>query len=166
MALDIPVAELTSGFASVMFCLSKGLCAPVGSMLVGSRDFIERARTIRKMLGGGMRQAGVLAAAGLIALEEMPKRLKTDHANASLLAERLAELPQVEIDLTTVQTNIVIFTVRGYPDPTPILDKLRKRGVIAGTAADHQIRFVTHNDVDRPACEEAARITAEVSASS
>jgi threonine aldolase len=164
-ALDIPVAELTSGFASVMFCLSKGLCAPVGSMLVGSRNFIERARTIRKMLGGGMRQAGVLAAAGLIALEEMPKRLEVDHANARLLAEHLAELPQVEIDLTTVQTNIVIFTVRGYPDPTPILERLRQRGVIAGTAADHQIRFVTHNDVDRAACEEAARIASEVIAS-
>jgi len=151
-ALDIPVAELTSGFASVMFCLSKGLCAPVGSMLVGSRDLIDRARLVRKALGGGMRQAGILAAAGLIALEEMPKRLGEDHANARFL----------EIDLTTVQTNIVIFTVRGYPDPTPILDQLRKRGIIAGTAADHQIRIVTHNDVDRAACEEAARITSEV----
>ena len=114
------------------------------------------------MLGGGMRQAGVLAAAGLIALEEMPKRLAEDHANARFLAESLAELDQVEIDLTTVQTNIVIFTVRGYPDPTPILDRLRKRGVIAGTAADHQIRFVTHKDVDRAACEEAARIASEI----
>jgi len=165
-ALDIPVAELTSGFSSVMFCLSKGLCAPVGSMLVGSRDFIDRARLVRKALGGGMRQAGILAAAGLIALEEMPKRLGEDHTNARFLAESLAELPQVEIDLTTVQTNIVIFTVRGYSDPTPILDKLRKRGIIAGTAADHQIRFVTHNDVDRAACEEAARIASEVIASS
>jgi threonine aldolase len=165
-ALDIPVAELTSGFASVMFCLSKGLCAPVGSILVGSRDFIDRARLVRKALGGGMRQAGILAAAGLIALEEMPKRLGEDHANARFLAENLAELPQVEIDLTTVQTNIVIFTVRGYSDPTPILDKLKSRGIIAGTAADHQIRFVTHNDVDRAACEEAARIATEVITSS
>jgi threonine aldolase len=161
-ALNTSVAELTSGFSSVMFCLSKGLCAPVGSMLVGSRDFITRARTVRKMLGGGMRQAGILAAAGLIALEEMPKRLAHDHANARLLAESLAELPQVEIDLATVQTNIVIFRVKGYPDPTPILDRLKQRGVVAGTAADHQIRFVTHNDVDRGACEEAARIAAQV----
>ncbi|MGA7317782.1 MAG: GntG family PLP-dependent aldolase [Silvibacterium sp.] len=164
-ALNIPVADLTSGFSSVMFCLSKGLAAPVGSMLVGSRRFIERARLVRKMLGGGMRQAGVLAAAGLIALEEMPKRLAEDHANARYLAENLAELDQVEIDLTTVQTNIVIFTVRRYSDPTPILDRLRKRGVIAGTAADHQIRFVTHKDVDRAACEEAARIASEIIAS-
>jgi threonine aldolase len=161
-ALNTTVAELTSGFSSVMFCLSKGLCAPVGSMLVGSRDFIERARTVRKMLGGGMRQAGILAAAGLIALEEMPKRLSEDHANARFLAEAVAELRQVEIDLSTVQTNIVIFTVRGYADPTPILDKLKKRGVVAGTAADHQIRFVTHKDVDRTACEEAARIACQV----
>ncbi|MBV8630965.1 MAG: aminotransferase class I/II-fold pyridoxal phosphate-dependent enzyme [Silvibacterium sp.] len=161
-ALNTSVAELTSGFSSVMFCLSKGLCAPVGSMLVGSRDLIARARTVRKMLGGGMRQAGILAAAGLIALEQMPKRLAEDHANARLLAETLAELPQVEIDLSTVQTNIVIFTVRGYPDPTPILDRLKQRGVLAGTAADHQIRFVTHKDVDRAACEEAAKIASEV----
>jgi len=161
-ALNISVAELTAGFSSVMFCLSKGLCAPVGSMLVGSRDFIERARTVRKMLGGGMRQAGILAAAGLIALEDMPKRLREDHANARVLGESLAELPQVEIDLTTVQTNIVIFTVKGYPDPTPILDRLKARGVMAGTAADHQIRFVTHKDVDRAGCEEAIKIASEV----
>ncbi len=161
-ALNTSVAELTSGFSSVMFCLSKGLCAPVGSMLVGSRDLIDRARSVRKMFGGGMRQAGILAAAGLIALEEMPKRLSQDHANARFLAERVAEVPQVEIDLSTVQTNIVIFTVKGYPDPTLVLDRLRQRGVLAGTAADHQIRFVTHHDVSRAACEEAARITTEV----
>ncbi len=161
-ALKIPVAELTSGFSSVMFCLSKGLGAPVGSMLVGSRRFIERARTVRKLLGGGMRQAGVLAAAGLIALEEMPKRLGEDHANARLLAESLAGLKQVEIDLSTVQTNIVIFKLRGSSNVAPVLAQLKKRGVLAGTAAEDQIRFVTHKDVDRSACEEAARIAAEV----
>jgi threonine aldolase len=162
VALGVPVAELTSGFSSVMFCLSKGLCAPVGSMLVGSRKFIERARGVRKMLGGGMRQAGVLAAAGLIALEDMPKRLAEDHANAKLLAERITEIKQVEIDLATVQTNIVIFKVRGAPDVAPILAKLKQRGVLAGTGATDQIRFVTHNDVDRAACEKAAMIAAEV----
>jgi len=162
VALGVPVAELTVGFSSVMFCLSKGLCAPVGSMLVGSRKLMERARAVRKMLGGGMRQAGVLAAAGLIALEEMPKRLHEDHANAKLLAERMAELKQVEIDLATVQTNIVIFGLRGVTDVAPALAKLKQRGVIAGAAATNQIRFVTHNDVDRAACEHAARIVAEV----
>lgn len=161
VALGVPVAELTAGFSSVMFCLSKGLCAPVGSMLVGSRKFIERARSVRKMLGGGMRQAGILAAAGLIALEEMPKRLSEDHANAKLLAQRLAAIPQVELDPTTIQTNIVIFKVRGVADISPLLAALKRRGVLAGAAASDQIRFVTHKDVDRAACEQAAAITAE-----
>jgi threonine aldolase len=162
VALDVPVDALTSGFSSVMFCLSKGLCAPVGSMLVGSRKFIERARAVRKMLGGGMRQAGVLAAAGLIALEEMPKRLCEDHANAKLLAERMAELKQVEIDLACVQTNIVIFKLRGVTDVAPALAAMKQRGVLAGAAAADQIRFVTHNDVDRAACERAAEAAADV----
>src|SRR6202000_2490438 len=109
VALKVPVAVLTSGFNTGMFCLSKGLCAPVGSMLVGNRKLIERARMVRKALGGGMRQAGVLAAAGLIALEEMPKRLAEDHANARFLAEQIHGLPQIDLDLATVQTNIVIF---------------------------------------------------------
>jgi threonine aldolase len=162
VALGVPVDELTAGFSSVMFCLSKGLCAPVGSMLIGSRKFIERARSVRKMLGGGMRQAGVLAAAGLIALEEMPKRLGEDHANAKLLAEHMAELERVEIDLTTVQTNILIFKLRGVSDVAPVLAKMKQRGVIAGAAATNQIRFVTHNDVSKEMCEYAAKIATEV----
>jgi threonine aldolase len=162
VALGIPVADLTCAFSSVMFCLSKGLGAPVGSMLVGSRKFIERARSVRKMLGGGMRQAGILAAAGLIALEETPQRLHEDHANARLLAEGVAALPGVEIDLSTVQTNIVIFKVRGVSDVAPVLAKLKKRGVLAGSAAADQIRFVTHLDVDRAACEAALAIAGDV----
>src|SRR6201991_1400175 len=109
-ALGISVAELTRGFDTVMFCLSKGLGAPVGSMLVGSAKAIERARVFRKALGGGMRQAGVLAAAGLIALNEMPKRLAEDHAHARILAKSVANEANVEIDLDAVQTNIVIFS--------------------------------------------------------
>jgi threonine aldolase len=162
VAQGVPVDQLTAGFSSVMFCLSKGLCAPVGSMLVGSRRFIERARSVRKMLGGGMRQAGVLAAAGLIALEEMPKRLHEDHANAGLLAERMSELKQVEIDMATVQTNIVIFKVHGFTDVAPILAEMKSRGLVAGTGAMNEVRFVTHNDVDRCACERAAEIAADV----
>lgn len=162
VALGVPVAELTAGFSSVMFCLSKGLCAPVGSMLVGSRKFIERARSVRKMLGGGMRQAGVLAAAGLIALEDMPKRLHEDHANAKLLAKRLAAIPHVELDPATVQTNIVIFKLRGVTDIAPALAALKHRGVLAGAAASDQVRFVTHNDVDSDACERAAAISSQV----
>jgi len=161
VALGIPVAELTSGFNSVMFCLSKGLGAPVGSMLIGSRRFIERARVIRKSLGGGMRQAGILAAAGLIALEEMPKRLHEDHANARLLAESLAKLQQVQIDLETVQTNIVIFNLSGEGKAEALVAKLKQRGVLASKVGPEAIRFVTHKDVDRTACEEAARITTE-----
>jgi threonine aldolase len=158
--LNLPVAELTRGFDTVMFCLSKGLCAPVGSLLVGSHDAIEKARRFRKALGGGMRQAGILAAAGLIALEEMPKRLAEDHANARLVAERLAEQPQVEIDLSSVQTNIAIFSLR-RGEPETLLANLRARGVILGTMGPTGIRLVTHHDVSREDCERAAQVMVE-----
>jgi threonine aldolase len=161
VALGIPVAELTRGFDSVMFCLSKGLSAPVGSLLVGSREFIDRARSVRKMLGGGMRQAGVLAAAGLIALEEMPKRLSEDHANARLLAEQIADLKQVELDLGAVQTNIVIFALRGQGDAAALVARLKQRGVAASAVGPHAVRFVTHRNVDHAMCERAARIAVE-----
>src|SRR5207249_12144046 len=111
VSLGESVAKLTRPFDSVMFCLSKGLGAPVGSMIVGTREFIERARTVRKMLGGGMRQVGVLAAAGLIALEQMPERLGEDHANARLLATGLATIPGVSINPESVQTNILVFDI-------------------------------------------------------
>jgi threonine aldolase len=160
--LRVPVATLTRGFDTVMFCLSKGLCAPVGSMLVGSRELIERARIYRKALGGGMRQAGVLAAAGLIALDEMTLRLGEDHANARLLAEGLAELPRVEIDLGAVQTNIVIFRLRGGGDAASLVARLKSRGVLSSTVAGPTgIRLVTHHDVDRAACERALVILTE-----
>src|SRR4051794_1505904 len=113
VALGKPVAEITKKFDSVMFCLSKGLGAPVGSLLVGSRDFIDQARKYRKALGGGMRQAGILAAAGLIALEKMPARLPEDHANAKFLASELAKLAGVTINIASVQSNIVVVDVSG-----------------------------------------------------
>src|ERR1700722_11153649 len=116
VALGISVEALTCGFDTVMFCLSKGLGAPAGSMLVGSREAIDEARIFRKALGGGMRQAGVLAAAGLIALKDMPARLKDDHANARLLAEAVASEDTAEIDLDAVQSNIVIFKLRNHGD--------------------------------------------------
>jgi threonine aldolase len=162
VALGIGVSELTRGFSTVMFCLSKGLGAPVGSMLVGSWEAMDRARLIRKALGGGMRQAGILAAAGLIALEEGPTRLHEDHANARLLAERLAALPQLEIDLEAVRTNIVIFTLRNKGNAAALVDKLKARGILAGTVGRHSVRFVTHLDVNRAACEEAARVATEL----
>jgi threonine aldolase len=160
VALGIGVRELTRGFSTVMFCLSKGLGAPVGSMLVGTFEQMDRARLIRKALGGGMRQAGILAAAGLIALEEGPKHLAQDHANARLLAEAVAQTP-AQIDLSTVQTNIVIFRV---PDGNAdaFAAKLKRRGILASSMYGSSIRFVTHRDVDRAASEEAARITVDL----
>ncbi len=113
VALGKSVAQLTRKFDSVMFCLSKGLGAPVGSMLVGSKEFIEEARIVRKMLGGGMRQAGILAAAGLIALEEGPNRLQIDHDNAAFLARELAQIPGISIDPGKVVTNILFFDASG-----------------------------------------------------
>ncbi|MGB9030597.1 MAG: low specificity L-threonine aldolase [Acidobacteriaceae bacterium] len=161
VALGIGVRELTRGFSTVMFCLSKGLGAPVGSMLVGTWDQMDRARHIRKALGGGMRQAGILAAAGLIALEEGPSRLHEDHANARLIAEMLAEAP-VEIDLDATRTNIALITLPSQGDAEAFVAKLKRRGVLASSTGRDSVRFVTHRDVDRAACEEAARIAVEV----
>jgi threonine aldolase len=160
----VGVQELTKGFDTVMFCLSKGLGAPVGSMLVGTWELMDRARIIRKGLGGGMRQAGILAAAGLIALEEGPKRLHEDHANARMLAERLAESPNLKIDPSHVETNILIFKVAGKDAAAAFAAELGKRGVLAGTVGRDGMRFVTHRDVSRAACEEAARITVDLAA--
>jgi threonine aldolase len=153
-ALGVPVAALTRGFATVMFCLSKGLCAPVGSMLVGSRELMARGRSIRKMLGGGMRQAGVLAAAGLIALEEMPVRLREDHTNARWMAEQIVAMGDCQLDLKTVQTNIVIFRPE-RKTVAEIVAGLKAKGVLCGTASSDEVRFVTHRDVDRAQCERA-----------
>jgi threonine aldolase len=150
VALGKSVAEITGKFDSVMFCLSKGLGAPIGSMLVGSGDFIEKARVYRKMLGGGMRQAGVLAAAGLIALEKMPARLHEDHANAHFLAEGLARIPGVRVDMAKVQTNIVIFDVQGTGrTASKICEELGKRHILSGPTEKFGVRMVTHYDVDR-----------------
>jgi threonine aldolase len=157
-ALDTMVAKLTAKVDSIMFCLSKGLGAPVGSMLVGSKEFIREARSVRKALGGGMRQAGVLAAAGLIALEEGPGRLHEDHANAKFLAQGLAQIPGVKIDLATVQTNIVIFDVSGTRmSAGDIVSKLKEQGVVCGSINPQTIRFVTHCNVNRKDCEQALR---------
>jgi threonine aldolase len=160
VALGVGVAELTRGCDTVMFCLSKGLGAPVGSMLVGSREMMVRARVFRKALGGGMRQAGVLAAAGLVALHDMPARLADDHTNARLLAEAVAKDEHAEIDLEAVQTNIVIFRLRDG-DAAAFCAGLKQKGVLASAIGPHAIRFVTHYDVDRAACERAASVVVE-----
>jgi threonine aldolase len=161
VALGISVATLTSGFDTVMFCLSKALGAPAGSMVVGSREAIDEARIFRKALGGGMRQAGVLAAAGLIALKDMPARLKDDHANARLLAEAIATEVAAEIDLDAVQSNIVIFKLRNHGDAAGFCAALKKKGVLSSTVGPHSVRFVTHYDVDQAVCVKAAAITLE-----
>ena len=161
--LGEPVAEITKNFDSVQFCLSKGLGAPVGSMIVGSKDFIERCRVIRKTLGGGMRQVGVLAAAGLVALEQGPKLLPVDHENAQFLAQGLAEIPGIQIDPKTVQTNIVIFDVgRARLGAAQFIEKLNQRKVLTGAVDATRVRVVTHRDVSRADCEQAVRVIAEV----
>jgi threonine aldolase len=156
VALGRDVREITRHFDSVMFCLSKALGAPVGSMLVGSDEFIRKARIGRKLLGGGMRQVGVLAAAGLVALEESPKILHRDHENARYLAEGLAQIPGISTDAKSVVTNIVIFSVAetGF-SAAAICDELTRQGVLSGARDKFTIRMVTHYDVDRAGIDRA-----------
>ena len=157
------VVDMTRKFDSIQFCLSKGLGAPVGSMIVGSREFIERCRSIRKMLGGGMRQAGVLAAAGLIALEKGPKRLQVDHDHAKLLATGLAAIPGITLNPAKVQTNIVIFNLKASGwSSSRFLETLAKRNVLAVPVDNEKVRMVTHLDVDRNDVEKAAAAVQEV----
>ena len=162
-ALKTDVKTLTSGFNTVMFCLSKGLGAPVGSMLVGTAADMERARSFRKALGGGMRQAGVLAAAGLIALEENPARMVEDHKHARLLAEAVARFPdKVELDRGSVETNIVIFRLKTQQGAEALCAALKQRGVLAGPIGSCGVRFVTHLDINSEACARAADVIAQV----
>ena len=163
LALNTTVAEIARPFDSVMFCLSKGLGTPVGSMIVGTKDFIKEAVSIRKMLGGGMRQVGVLAAAGKIALEESPKLLVEDHANAKRLAEGLAELSGVKIDPERVQTNIAIFDIAATGISTAqMTTELKARGVLANGINAREMRVVTHYDVSRDDIDQTIKITKEI----
>lgn len=160
-----PVHEIVSKVDTVMFCLSKALGAPVGSMLAGTADHIARGRLLRKRLGGGMRQAGVLAAAGLIALEESPAGLVEDHRNARFLAEGLAEIRGIAIDPAAVRTNIAIFDVSATGiAPADFSARLKSRGVLINAIDGRRMRAVTHYDVDRAACETALRVIAEIAA--
>jgi threonine aldolase len=154
VALRRPASDFTRDLDSVTFCLSKGLSAPVGSVICGSAAFVARARRVRKMLGGGMRQAGILAAAGLVALERMVDRLAEDHTNARTLAEGVARLPGLSVDLASVQTNIVIFRLGGLRgrDPAGATEALvrgcAERKVKVHAIGPTAIRCVTHKDVD------------------
>lgn len=162
-ALGCAVSDIAAKVDTVQFCLSKGLGAPAGSMLVGTREAMDQGRLHRKRLGGGMRQSGILAAAGLIALEKMPARLGDDHANARLLAEGLAALPGIAIDLTSVQTNIVIFEIAGTGTTAPeFVARMKERGVNCGAAYTGRVRFVTHFDVTREQCRTALAAVEEV----
>jgi len=161
-ATGVPVRDIVAPADTVMFCLSKGLGAPVGSMLAGPADAIARGRLYRKRLGGGMRQAGVLAAAGLVALEETPKRLADDHANAKFLAEGLSRVRGIQVDAAKVATNIVIFNVAGTGlASSEISSRLKLRGVRINGINEREMRAVTHYDVDRAACEQALLALAE-----
>jgi threonine aldolase len=157
------VAEITKQFDSIQFCFSKGLGAPVGSMIVGSKPLIERCRVIRKMLGGGMRQVGVIAAAALVALEEGPKRLHVDHENAKLLAQGLENIPRIGIKPEKVQTNIVIYDVGETGlGSTEFLKRLSERKLLGGPVDARRVRMVTHVDVDHSDIEQALRVIGEV----
>jgi threonine aldolase len=146
-----------------MFCLSKALGAPVGSLLAGPAEAIARGRLFRKRLGGGMRQAGVLAAAGLVAMEEMPKRLHEDHANARVIAERLAKIPALGVDPAQVRTNVVVFDIASLGLPfAEFSARVRAKGVAISTAGGSLVRALTHLDVSREECERAAEAIAGV----
>lgn len=154
-ASGISIKEYAAVGDSLMFCLSKGLSAPVGSMLTGPKDFINYARRVRKILGGGMRQVGVLAAAGIVALTEMVDRLKEDHKRAKKLASAIAQIPGIVLNPDHIQTNIIIF---GFKHPqlsiSDFLIELKKRDVLA-LATRGGIRFVTHKDIDDSDIEKA-----------
>jgi threonine aldolase len=158
VAQDLPASALAADADSVTFCLSKGLAAPVGSVLCGPEDFIARAHRARKMLGGGMRQAGVLAAAGLVALETMVDRLAEDHARARRLAEGIAELPGIGLDPASLRSNILIFEL-DRPDISPrdLREGLDERGVRILPIGGRRLRAVTHYEVDDAGIERAIR---------
>ncbi|MGO9260305.1 MAG: threonine aldolase family protein [Bryobacteraceae bacterium] len=162
-ALGMPVKEIAAPADTVMFCLSKGLGAPAGSILAGPAGLMAKGRLYRKRLGGGMRQVGVLAAACLVALEESPRLIESDHRNARFLAERLARMAGVRIDPASVATNIVVFDVSAAGlAPAEISARLKERGVLLNAINDRQLRAVTHYDVSREDCARAVEAVAEV----
>ena len=165
-ATGLPVREICAPADTVMFCLSKGLGAPAGSILAGPANLIAKGRLYRKRLGGGMRQVGVLAAACLVALEDSPRKLAADHANARFLAEGLARIAGIQIDPQKVATNIVVFDVSATRHAPAALSVLLKRlGVLMNAINDRQVRAVTHYDITREDCAQALAAVAEAVAS-
>jgi len=163
VALGLDVREFTQHVDTLMFCLSKGLSAPIGSLVVGEREFVDRARKYRKMLGGGMRQAGVIAAPGIIAIEKMVERLKDDHVNAQLLAVGLSKIEGITVDLPRVQTNIVVYDVSGVGvDAKQWVAELKKYGVKAGAQEAGRVRMVTHRGIEKEDIEYALKTAEKV----
>ncbi|MEM1556817.1 MAG: low-specificity L-threonine aldolase [Candidatus Bathyarchaeia archaeon] len=162
VALKVDVREFTRHVDNLMFSLSKGLCCPVGSVIVGDSDFIERARKIRKMLGGGMRKAGIIAAPGIIALEKMIDRLEEDHVNAKLLANGIKGIEGLYVDLRRIQTNIVLVDLSGLGVNSNIfIAMLRERGLLVSSHSKNVIRMVTHFGIRREHIEKALAIIEE-----
>jgi len=156
VALRVDVKEFTKHADNLMFCLSKGLSCPIGSLVVGSKDFVERARKNRKVLGGGMRQAGIIAAAGLVALDTMVDRLADDHRNARFLAEECAKIYGLNVDLAHVQTNMVVLDISGLNlDDLLFCAELKRHGVLAGSIGRGKVRLVTHRGIEREDVEKA-----------
>jgi threonine aldolase len=164
VALKRPVGDFARPVDSLTFCLSKGLGAPVGSLVCGSRELVTRARRVRKMLGGGMRQVGVLAAAGIVALESMVDRLAEDHVNCRRLAEGIGRLPHVRLELATVQTNIVIFRIEKDGGAAELVTGCLARKVKIHQTGPATIRCVTHKDVDGDDIERALEAFREITA--
>ena len=161
--LGVEVSAIAHYADSIMFCLSKGLSAPVGSMVVGSSEWMPTARRYRKMLGGGMRQGGIVAAAGLVALDSMIDRLKEDHENAAFLARELSRLDGVDVDVENVETNIVFIDVSGSgKTAATVASALKEHSVLCNAAVEGRLRLVTHKDVDRKDIERAVEVFAEV----
>ena len=161
VALGVKASDIAACADTVTFCLSKGLACPIGSIFCGSEEDVEEARRWRKRLGGGMRQVGVLAAAGLIALDHMVDRLAEDHANARTLAEGLAELPGVSCDLSRVQTNLVFFDLERMPAER-FVDECSRRGLLSASTGPGRMRFVTHYGIEAEDIQDALKICEEV----
>ena len=164
VALRLDVKKFTKHVDNLMFCLSKSLCCPVGSLLVGTNDFIEKARKIRKVLGGGMRQAGIIAAPGIVALERMIDRLEEDHKNARHLAEGIAKIEGIQIDLNNVQTNIVCFDISGLGISTNLfVSKLKENGIFVLQMNEGKVRMVTHRGIEEEQIRKSVAIIENVS---
>jgi threonine aldolase len=161
-ALNVDPRELAKYVDNLMFCLSKGLCCPVGSLIVGDQIFVDKARKIRKLLGGQMRQAGIIAASGIIALEKMADRLKNDHENAKILANKISKINGIRINLDRVQTNMVIFQLEDRIDGNDFLAKLQMQGILALSMSRNKIRLVTHHGIERADVEKTAATIEEI----